>query len=91
MLSIKKNLLAKIFHTKKEEEEEEEEVNFSSFLSCQLERKIKIAKFLYLVLISSQKHKRICKLNYFDFFFSQIWLNLFLNNCHFDYITKLTK
>jgi hypothetical protein len=45
---------------------------------------VKIASFLYLVLACCQKYKRMIKDLYFiSGFYSQIWVNLHNDDCHF--------
>ncbi len=47
-------------------------------------KKIQIAIFLWLVLVNSQKYKRI--LLFFPIFISRMYPNYFLDNCHYEKI-----
>ncbi len=51
---------------------------------------IKRIQILCLVPIDTQKYRRTLKLFSFYLVHSQIWLNLLIDDGHFDYITKLT-
>jgi hypothetical protein len=52
-------------------------------------KKIQIARFLWVVPVSSQEHSGFCST--FILVCSQIWLNHLMNDCHCSYITKLKK
>jgi len=61
---------------------------------CQISKKnnLLIASFLLLVLVSSQKYRKILIFSYFHISTSaQIWLNHFQDDNHLSYITKLEK
>ncbi len=51
-------------------------------------KEFQITRFLWEVSVGSEEYKRFCifLLSYLQF--SQIWLNHFLDDCHFCYITK---
>jgi hypothetical protein len=52
-------------------------------------KKIQIARFLWVVPVSSQEHSGFCST--FILVCSQIWLNHLMNDSHFSDITKLKK
>ncbi len=54
--------------------------------------KYQLPAFYYLVLVSSQKHRKILIFSYFHISTcAQIWLNHFQDDNHLSYITKLEK
>jgi hypothetical protein len=57
-------------------------------------KEVKIALFLYLVLVSSQKYKHLMTINLYFLYLvkgQKFWLNLPTDDHHFGYIKKFIK